>query len=582
MIVVKHSIKTQNGYGNRSFQNVLKNRTFKFAGLWVWLGLLAWTARAQEFSDLFADRQLVTGASVVVTGSNTNATVEPGEPLHAGKIGGHSVWISWQAPENGVLTASTAGSTFDTLLGLYTLHSGSSSLQRLQEVSADDDEGQSFTSQFTVGVNSNRIYQIAVDGFDGAVGNIILNLHFLSSSNLQPTVLQRPGDQALRLGDPLILSIGITRVPGMDLTWYLNGSPITDDSAGPTLVIPSLQRTNLGFYSVRLELNDDNFFSTPVEIQVNSEGQSDVLARYKAADAAVSGLQPHAGGGVALGYNGTQIFNTTNSIADPNAPAICGATGGAPYWYSYQAPTNGIMTLDTAGSSFATLLGVFTYDGVLSSYTNLIQVACDATNGPNGLPSQVQFPAENGRKYLVVVDGVNGARGIAHLNYSITPGLPAVPPVISTPPQSLTVADQTTVALQVMADGTAPLTYQWLLNGAALKNETNASLLLTRPRSKNQGDYSVVVTNVAGAVTSAPANIQIIATPLTMVDPASNVMIMAFPATRGYQYAADSLIGGLQTGWTPWTNVLPDYGGIIWLTNAIHYDRSWFLRVHSP
>lgn len=539
-------------------------------------------AFGQAFTDMFADRQSVTGSALFVTGSNSNATVEALEPLHAGKTGGHSLWISWKAPDNGLLMLTTAGSGFDTLLGVYTLRPGANDpLSRLREVAADDDDNtyKSLISSLSFGATSNQTYEIAVDGFNGAVGNVSLQLTFLSSTNLQPTVLRRPGDQALRIGDPLILSVGIVRVNDMNLTWYLNGDPITGDSASPTLVIPSLQRTNLGFYTVKLQLEDDSFYSTPTEVQVNSEGDQSVLARYKAADAGQSGLmQAH---GVTLGFNGTQIFNTTNSVLDTNAPSICGAVGGAPYWFAYQAPTNGIMTVDTTGSSISTLLGAFTYDGKFTNYAQLISVTCDITNGPNGLPSQIDFVVDNARNYFIVVDGVNGARGITHLNYSLTPGFPALAPLISTQPQSLTVAKQTSVAMNVSAGGTPPMAYQWFLNNAPLKNQTNASLLFNNPRAQDSGTYTVVVTNTAGAVTSAPAMMNVIAGPITQVNVASNWMISGFPATRGYQYVADCSLGGTSSGWYYWTNAFPDYGGIVWFTNAIDKD-ALFMRVHSP
>ena len=559
-------------------------------GLLVFLLCLCFAemaALAQDFSDMFAGRQNVGGTSAVITGSNSNATIETFEPKHAGKRGGHSVWVSWTATDNGLLTLTTKGSTFDTLLGVYALHGGNDpELRRLNEVADDDDDdGQrALTSYLSVGVTSNRTYQIAVDGFNGATGDILLKLNFLSSSNLQPTVVRRPGDQALRIGDPLILSVGIARVKDMDLAWYLNGRRIPGEESNPTLVIPSLQRTNLGFYSVRLELNDDDFFSAPVEVQVNSEGQSEVLARYKMADAAQSGLVRKLGGGfgVTLGYNGTQIFNTTNSIADPNAPTICGVVGGAPYWFSYQAPTNGTMTVDTSGSSFNTMLGVFTYDGVLYSYTNLVTLVCDTVSGTKGDPSSVQFQAETGRKYFIVVDGIGGARGIAHLNYALDPNLPPRPPVITKQPESLAVSRRTAVALSVVADSADPVAYQWQHDGSILAQQTNASLLLTSPQKGDAGDYTVVVTNVAGAITSTPARISIISAPMITIDNASNWLISAFPGTRGYQYSADCSVGGSLGIWWPWTNAFPDYGGIIWLTNEITGGGALFLRVHSP
>jgi Immunoglobulin domain len=545
---------------------------------------LAGTASAQVFSDMFAGRQLLTNTtSALLAGSNTNATVEPYEPLPAGKIGGHSVWISWRAPGDGLVTLSTAGSSFDTLLAVYTLAPGADqSLPRLREDVADDDHGGLKTSYVQFGANSNETYEIAVDGFSGAAGNILLQLNFLSSANLQPTVLYNPGDESLRLGDPLILTIKLRPSPDLEYKWYLNGGPVSgqdDDSTSPTLVIPHLQETNLGFYSLKFELNDDNFFSSAIEVQVNSEGLDKVLARNKLPDAVVSGLS----GGLMLGYNGTQIFNTTNAIVDTNAPAICGVAPGAAYWFSYEAPTNGFMTIDTSNSSFATLLAAFTYAGALTSYTNLIPVACDNNSDGTGTNfCQIQFNVTNGGSYFIVVGGVNGARGIAHLNYSLSAGFPAALPVLNRQPQSLFVAPRTAVALDVVAGGTPPFAYQWWKNKTRLSQQTNDTLLLRSPQNQDAGLYTVVVTNLAGSVNSAPANVSVLTAPLVRLNPASNWMISAFPGVRGYQYSVDCAAAVNGSDWMYWTNAFPDYGGVIWLTNSTAGTGPLFLRVHSP
>ena len=554
--------------------------------------LLNGAAKAQFFSDLFAGQQVLTNGSALVSGSNTNATVETNEPKHAGKIGGHSVWISWQAPDNGLVTLSTANSSFDTLLAVYTLdHASGSPLRHLEEAASDDDYAGLKTSYLQFGANSNQLYYIAVDGFNGASGDISLQLNFLSSSNLQPTVVQRPGDQSLRLGDPLILTMNLVPSPKLNFRWYLNGSPVAgqdDDSTDPTLIIPSLQRTNLGFYSLKFYLDDDSFFSSAVEIQVNSEGQPDVLARNKIADAALSGMGASAASqgaksGVVLGYNGTQIFNTTNAVVDTNAPMVCGVAPGAAYWFSYQAPTNGIMTVDTIGSSFPTLLAVFTYTGVLTSYTNLISVACDNNNGGTGTNiSVVQFATTNGGNYFIVVGGVNGARGIAHLNYTLSTVLPAAPPVLSSQPQPLTVVTQTAVAFNVVASGTGPFAYQWWKNNSRLKQQTNASLLLRSPQLSDAGNYTVVVTNISGSVTSAPAALTVMTAPVLSVNLAASTLVVAFPGIRGYKYTVDCASIPVRSGWWAWTNALPDYGGVIWLTNTTTDHSQMFLRVHTP
>ena len=93
--------------------------------------------------------------------------------------------------------------------------------------------------------------------------------------------------------------------------------------------------------------------------------------------------------------------------------------------------------------------------------------------------------------------------------------------------------------------------------------------------------YTVVVTNIAGAVTSAPAAINVVSGAFNRLDTASGVMITAFPATRGYQYLSDCCVNGDLNNWYTWTNAFADYGGLIWLTNTLDND-ALFLRVHSP
>ena len=119
----------------------------------------------------------MTGTSGVVSGGNTNATKENGEPIIAGNAGGKSVWWSFTAPADGVLTLNTTNSTFDTLLGLYT----GPNVAALALIADDDDAfpgapgGFSFISQ---AVKAGQTYEIDVDGYDGAFGNVSLSYSF--------------------------------------------------------------------------------------------------------------------------------------------------------------------------------------------------------------------------------------------------------------------------------------------------------------------------------------------------------------------------------------------------------------------
>ena len=108
----------------------------------------------------------------VRTGSNVSATKYTNEPNHAGNAGGKSVWYAWQAPGAGSVVVSTAGSSFDTLLAVYTLPYG-----YLQAVVSNDDEGNGLkTSRVSFTAQQGAIYYIAVDGKNGASGNVVIAL----------------------------------------------------------------------------------------------------------------------------------------------------------------------------------------------------------------------------------------------------------------------------------------------------------------------------------------------------------------------------------------------------------------------
>ncbi len=74
------------------------------------------TAADLPIADAFAARGLLAGDNGSGTANSAGATREPSEPRHGGKRGGASVWVSWIPSTNGVVTFSTAGSGFDTLL----------------------------------------------------------------------------------------------------------------------------------------------------------------------------------------------------------------------------------------------------------------------------------------------------------------------------------------------------------------------------------------------------------------------------------------------------------------------------------
>ena len=78
-------------------------------------------------------------------------------------------------------------------------------------------------------------------------------------------------------------------------------------------------------------------------------------------------------------------------------------------------------------------------------------------------------------------------------------------PIIGSQPSSRFADRGGAIKMTVTAAGVDPLRYQWRFNGTNLAGATNNSLTLTNLQTTNGGNYAVVVTNTAGAVTSSVA-----------------------------------------------------------------------------
>ncbi len=84
-------------------------------------------------------------------------------------------------------------------------------------------------------------------------------------------------------------------------------------------------------------------------------------------------------------------------------------------------------------------------------------------------------------------------------------------PTITNQPQNLTVVAGVEATFNVGAAGTGPLFYQWRFNGTNLTAASNSSYTVSSAQTGNAGNYSVVVSNAVGSVTSSNAALIVIA-----------------------------------------------------------------------
>jgi hypothetical protein len=95
------------------------------------------------------------------------------------------------------------------------------------------------------------------------------------------------------------------------------------------------------------------------------------------------------------------------------------------------------------------------------------------------------------------------------------------PATILAQPQSLSVRPGSSVTFSVAAYSGGPLSYQWRRNGANIAGATNAALNLPNVQFADGGDYTVVITDSIGPVTSAPAALIILIDPVITQNPLS-------------------------------------------------------------
>ncbi len=94
------------------------------------------------------------------------------------------------------------------------------------------------------------------------------------------------------------------------------------------------------------------------------------------------------------------------------------------------------------------------------------------------------------------------------------------PPSITTQPVTATVTPGGGARFTIVASGTGPLNYQWRINAMPIPGATSANYDIPSVSAAHVGSYDVVVSNAAGSVTSAPAQLTVIRRPAIVRKPA--------------------------------------------------------------
>ncbi len=221
-------------------------------------------------NDKFANAIAVvlSNGTAKVTGYNTNATKETGEPRHADNAGGHSVWWKWTAPSSGTITVDTRGSYSDTTLGIYT----GSTLASLTTIASNDDIDRGIVQASTVTFSavSGVTYYIAVDGFDADSSGLTLNLNSTTIAiGSAPVITTQPVSKTVTAGTTASFSVLASGNPTPTYQWQKGGIGISGANAS-TYTIASPASGDAGNYTVTATNSIGTVTSSVATLTVNT------------------------------------------------------------------------------------------------------------------------------------------------------------------------------------------------------------------------------------------------------------------------------------------------------------------------
>lgn len=153
-------------------------------------------------------------------------------------------------------------------------------------------------------------------------------------------------------------------------------------------------------------------------------------------------------------------------------------------------------------------------------------VNISGANSPTYSISNVT-PADTGARFRCVVTNAYGTATSNEATLTVNS-----PPSITTPPSNQNVTEGQSATFQVVATGTAPLSYQWLRSGALISGANSPTYTVSNVTLSYDGDtFRCVVTNAYGSATSDEAILTVNSKPSITTPPSNQTVTEGQPAT---------------------------------------------------
>jgi len=358
-----------------------------------------------------------------------------------------------------------------------------------------------------------------------------------------PRIVTQPVSQIAREDATIVFSVVAQGDPPLRYQWRKGTSDITGETTD-TLTLFGLADDDAGDYLVVVSNNSGSTSSeTATLVIVHPPIITEDLASFTNGTGEDFSLSITAEGDETLAYewyrNGQRILGANFStlfVADPQSTAD---------YYVIVRNQYGF-----AASSIARVTIIQTPPSIITQPTNLVvavsneakfiveasgsrpqsyQWYFNTTNLLTGATNALLriFPAyaTNAGSYHVVVSNAVGTAASTNATLIVQ----TARPTITSQPANAGVLAGSTATFSVGVGGSAPFGYQWYFNTTTnftattpVSGGTNAALAVTNAQTANVGFYQVVVTNLLGSATSAPAALTIQSSaPLIQTNPVS-------------------------------------------------------------
>jgi hypothetical protein len=271
---------------------------------------------------------------------------------------------------------------------------------------------------------------------------------------------------------------------------------------------------------------------------------------------------------------GTVTGSNAGATRESGEPYHGGVAGGKSVWWTWIAPVNGTITVDTVGTFFNNVLAVYTGNSLAN-----LSVVGSYSSWAGNTGGGVDVVATAGTAYQIAMDKTYSDSGYIMLNLHPAHSGPAS---ILIQPQGQTNTLGGSVMFSVVASGSAPLSYQWLLNETnRLAGATGDTLNLTNVQPAEAGSYSVVVANAGGSVTSALAL-------LIVVVPSRILSTLHYSTTGVFQVTIAGMPGSnyvirAATNLSDWLSLETNTSPFTFTdTNAVYFPLRFYRAQQQP